>query len=332
MKNRSVKKLPDSSILKHIWPYQNKNSDTDLSLDDMDFLSRDDLPMISVITPSFNQGEFIEQTIRSVLLQNYPRFEYFVMDGGSNDNTKSVLEKYSSWITEWKSETDNGQSHAINKGFAKSSGDIVAWINADDIYLPNTFLSVIKAAIEYPSAGFFYGHWSEINSEGIVQATVSSRAPTVLNLLRSVKSYIAQPTLFFRKAALEEVGFVDENLHMVMDFELLLRLLSKYQPAQVNNILASYRVHPDTKTNTMDLLAWQEREKVFRRSVSSKTIHPDAHKYKGQIMSVFFRRAAYEHFCSLRVLEGLRSICLSLFHNPVQLLDLRLWAKFFSSS
>ncbi len=163
MKNRSVKKLPDSSILKHIWPYQNKNSDTDLSLDDMDFLSRDDLPMISVITPSFNQGEFIEQTIRSVLLQNYPRFEYFVMDGGSNDNTKSVLEKYSSWITEWKSETDNGQSHAINKGFAKSSGDIVAWINADDIYLPNTFLSVIKAAIEYPSAGFVYGHWSEIN-------------------------------------------------------------------------------------------------------------------------------------------------------------------------
>ena len=303
MKDISVKQLPSSSKEKDIWPYQNKYPDKELSLHESEFLLRKDLPLITVITPSFNQGAFIEQTIRSVLLQNYPRVEYFVMDGGSTDNTKSVLEKYSPWITEWKSENDKGQSDAINKGFAKSTGDVVAWINADDIYLPNTFLSVVKAAIEYPSAGFFYGHWSEINSEGIVQSTLSSRAPTVLNLLRSVKSYVAQPTLFFRKAALEEVGFVDENLHMVMDFELLLRLLSKYEPAQVNKILASYRVHPDTKTNTMDLLAWQEREIVFRRSLSSKTIHPDAHNYKSEIMSVFFRRAAYEHFCSLSVLK-----------------------------
>ncbi|MAT09315.1 MAG: hypothetical protein CL707_09485 [Chloroflexi bacterium] len=332
MKDISVKQLPSSSKEKDIWPYQNKYPDKELSLHESEFLLRKDLPLITVITPSFNQGAFIEQTIRSVLLQNYPRVEYFVMDGGSTDNTKSVLEKYSPWITEWKSENDKGQSDAINKGFAKSTGDVVAWINADDIYRPNAFLLVAKAMIDNPSAGLFYGDWSEINSEGIEQNTFSPKIPSVLNLLFAVKSYVAQPALFFRRTALEEVGFVDENLHMVMDFELLLRLLSKYEPAQVNKILASYRVHPDTKTNTMDLLAWQEREIVFRRSLSSNTIHPDAHNYKSEIMSVFFRRAAYEHFCSLRVLEGLRSICLSLFHNPVQVLDLRLWAKFFSSS
>jgi len=328
MKNRSVKQLPSSSKAKDIWPYQNKYPDKELSLHESEFLLRKDLPVISVITPSFNQGEFIEQTIRSVLLQNYPHVEYFVMDGGSTDNTKSVLEKYSPWITEWKSEDDKGQSHAINKGFAKSSGDIVAWLNADDIYLPKTLLSVAKAMIDYPSAGFSYGDWSEIDSDGNIQGTFSSERPSVLNLLRTVKSYVAQPTLFFRRKALEDIGFVDEDLHMVMDFELLLRLLSKYEPLQVDKLLASYRTHPATKTNRLETLAWHEREIVFRRTLSNKKIPADVHALKKEIMGIFFRRAAYEHICSLRVLKGFRSIFLSLVYNPFQLFDLGLWFKF----
>lgn len=328
MKNRPVNQLPDSSIEKRIWPYQNKYSATELSSQESEFLSRDDLPIISVVTPSFNQGQFIEQTIRSVLLQNYPHVEYFVMDGGSTDNTKSVLEKYSTWITDWKVEDDNGQSHAINKGFKRSSGDIVAWLNADDIYLPKTLLSVAKAMVDYPDAGFCFGNWHEIDAKGKVKNTYLSRTPSVLGLLTNVKSYVAQPTLFFKRNALEKIGFIDESLHMVMDFELLLRLLVKYEPIQVDEVLAAYRTHPATKTNLMETLAWAEREIVFQRILSSDNITTDILNLKRSIMGVFFRRSAYEHLRSLRLLKGIRSLLLSIIYNPFQVLDLRLWWGF----
>jgi glycosyltransferase involved in cell wall biosynthesis len=187
-------------------------------------------PRISIVTPSYNQGQFIEETIRSVLLQCYPNLEYIIIDGGSTDASVEIIKKYEPWLAYWISEPDHGQSHAINKGISKATGDYFAWINSDDIYKPGTLSKVAIAAKNYPSGIVLYSDCEIIDekSHPIFLQKGEPFNPEELLLVNGDHHAIAQPTSFFLTSAVKQINGVDESLHMIMDIDIFLRLSSHF--------------------------------------------------------------------------------------------------------
>lgn len=148
-------------------------------------------PRISIVTPSYNQGQFIEETIRSVLLQGYPDLEYIIIDGGSTDESVEIIRKYERWITFWVSEPDSGQTNAINKGFKRSTGEIVAWLNSDDVYTAGSLCTAAKAFAEQPHVAVIYGKIDAIDADTSILSHISSREFDLEELYR--RDYIRQP-------------------------------------------------------------------------------------------------------------------------------------------
>ena len=204
-------------------------------------------PKISIVTPSYNQGKFIEETILSVLNQNYPNLEYIVIDGGSIDNSVEVIKKYQNRIAYWVSERDRGQSHAVNKGFKRANGDIIGWLNSDDTYLPQCFKHVVKAFREIPDSDAVYGNFVQTDEKDKVlrKRHVFSRFRYETLLFHP---YLGQPAVFFRKKVLHKVGYLDENLSYAMDWDFLLRMKRRCKMVYINHFLATYRLHTGSKT------------------------------------------------------------------------------------
>jgi glycosyltransferase involved in cell wall biosynthesis len=212
-------------------------------------------PKISIITPSYNQASFLEETIRSVLLQGYPDLEYFIIDGGSTDGSLDIIRKYEPWLSYWVNEKDRGQSQAINKGLNRSTGNIIAWINSDDVYCPDALCEVAKlmwqkGRLIYP---FIYGDSNVIDASSQVIDKWFGRPVTRRKLIAYWKYIwpqdycIPQPTVFiggqiFRSHPL------NESLHYLMDRELYLRLIDKYIFHYSARTLANYRFHKTAKT------------------------------------------------------------------------------------
>lgn len=180
-------------------------------------------PKISIVTPSYNQGHFIEETIRSVLLQDYPNLEYIIIDGDSCDNSVEIIKKYSKHISYWVSEPDRGQAHAINKGISWAHGDIMAWLNSDDIYLPKCFDKVTEAFRQHPEADVVYGDHIFIDSEG-KEILRKREIPVDFKIMLFGRNHVAQPTVFWRRGVLERVGLLDETLHYALDWEWWFRM------------------------------------------------------------------------------------------------------------
>jgi glycosyltransferase involved in cell wall biosynthesis len=205
-------------------------------------------PRITVVTPSYNQGEFIEETIRSVLLQGYPNLELMVMDGGSRDATLSVLERYEPWLTQWVSEPDRGQTHAINKGLFRATGEVFTYLNSDDLLAPGALVEVAEAFRLRPETDVVYGRCMYVDEEGNELFVQRGRITGFLDYLRIWEGfrrgeYLTQPEVFCRTRILMEVEGFREELHSVMDYEMWLRLLARgarFQP--VDAVLARFRV------------------------------------------------------------------------------------------
>lgn len=209
-------------------------------------------PRISIVTPSYNQGQFLEETIRSVLLQGYPDVEYIIIDGGSTDESVEIIRKYEPWLAYWVSEPDRGQSHAINKGFERSTGEIMAWINSDDYYFPNVLRYIAE---NWDDNVWYLGQCEQISGDGLLLKTITPPllSSNVLdNCLKSNHSLnfdIAQPGNFWSRKLWFEIGYLNEKYHYCMDLDWVLRALSKgYHPVFINKKIACMRKHSDSKT------------------------------------------------------------------------------------
>lgn len=223
-------------------------------------------PRISIVTPSYNQGQFIEETIRSVLLQGYPDIEYIIIDGGSTDESVDVIRKYERWITFWTSEPDCGQTNAINKGFKRSTGEIVAWLNSDDLYTISAFCTAAKAFVKQPHSAVVYGEIDDINADRSVLLHKKSHAFDLKKLYRC--NYIPQPASFISNKVLKEIGFLDESFHYTMDYNLWVHLgqeeaIMQYIPVT----LAWFRMHDCSKTVSRKEAFRPEEFKLFDMSL-----------------------------------------------------------------
>ncbi len=221
-------------------------------------------PRVSIVTPSFNQGAFIEETIRSVLLQDYPNLEYLIVDGGSTDSTLEVIKTYEPWIDYWVSERDRGQTHAINKGFARATGDIVAWLNSDDTYEPHAIRTVVRHMVATGGV-VTYGNCNLIDETGARSGVVVPPPVNFESLLKfwSVDcSTPPQPAIFFRRNVLDEVGLLDETLRYVMDYDLWLRIARRYSFSYVGAVLGNCRMHSECKTVSEGSRFMPERYRV----------------------------------------------------------------------
>jgi glycosyltransferase involved in cell wall biosynthesis len=209
-----------------------------------------DWPLISIITPSYNQGRFLEETIQSVLQQGYPRLEYLVVDGGSTDDSVEVIRRYADRLAYWVSEPDRGQSHAINKGFARATGEIVAWLNSDDVYEPGSLFAAAEALRRHP---IVYGEWLLTDVEGRTTWDSRSEGPRRKLRLEDLVPYwvaypIAQPSVFFRRSVVVGEKLLDESLHCALDYDLWLRLAEHHDFHPLPQVLSRFRLHPASKT------------------------------------------------------------------------------------
>jgi len=242
----SLKELPSPPPGKTGWPWTEKSP---LLPDVMPDGSP--WPKISIITPSYNQGKFLEETIRSVLLQGYPDLEYIIIDGGSSDNSVEIIRKYGKYLDYWVSEPDNGQSHAINKALSRITGNISAWINSDDQYLPNAFKAVAtfmwqKSSIVRP---IIYSDCYVIDDTGSIVDKFVAKKVVRDDLIAFWKwSYvISQPTVFMATEIFKQ-NALDERLHYVMDWDLWIRLSEDYQFHYCAIPLAKFRFYTESKT------------------------------------------------------------------------------------
>ena len=235
------------------------------------------LPVISLITPSYNQGHFIERTIRSVLDQGYPKIEYVVQDGGSSDDTVSVLKKYGDRLAGWDSNPDNGQSHALNLGFARTTGEIMGWLNSDDVLLPGTLSCVADYFARHSDVDVVYGNRLLINEDdmNIGRWILPGHDSEAL----SWADYVPQETLFWRRSLWEKTGGkIDESFRFAMDWDLLVRFRDAgARFAHIPRFLGAFRIHIQQKTSAaIGEVGFQEmdsiRERIHGRVPSRKEI------------------------------------------------------------
>ena len=208
-----------------------------------------DWPRITIVTPSYNQGRFLEATIRSVIGQGYPNLEYIIVDGGSTDNSVDIIRGYAESLAFWASEPDNGPAHAINKGFAHASGEILAWLNSDDIYEPDTLQAVARAFIQNEDVTVVFGDCYMVDEAGGILGTFKAEDEPFHRKLQFWRGWrIPQPTVFVSRRVWEEVGPLNESLCYAFDYEWFLRIAQRHRFVHLGRVMAGYRLHAQSKT------------------------------------------------------------------------------------
>jgi len=247
-----------------------------------------DFPKISVITPSYNQGKYLEKTIQSVLGQHYPNLEYIIIDGGSTDNSTEIIQKYKSFISFAVSEKDSGQSHAINKGFSLASGDIFCWLNSDDYFLPNTLMQVAKIFMS-TKASFVYGNgYNLVNNQLIPNISGIS-----FDRYLRIPMFI-QPSCFWKKEIHQPIW---EDLHCTMDYELWLRIVKGNKRKYLNKFLSVALVHEEAKTYNPSPAA---KAKWHEDHLKEIAIHGDVPNWKQIWKENYYTQKLMRTFPSLK--------------------------------
>ena len=243
----TLEDLPSPPPGKSGWPWTEQTDPLPMRMS-----NDSDWPQITIVTPSYNQGQFIEETIRSVLLQGYPNLEYIIIDGGSTDGSIEIIKKYENYLAYWVSERDRGQPHAINKGFEKATGNIVTFLNSDDLYLPNTFSFLANFFVNNPEYDFICGQTEFIDTHSQKIKGFEELFSVKLNYATMTETcHIAQQSTFFKRKVFEIIGYLNESLHYCFDYDFWLRsFLSGLNFASTTQILSQFRLHDLSKTNT----------------------------------------------------------------------------------
>lgn len=224
----------------------------------------DQKPLVSIITPSYNQAQFLEETIRSVLEQDYPNLEYWILDGGSTDGSLEIIQRYAHRLAGWVSEPDRGQTDALNKGFHKARGEILAWLNSDDTYLPGAVSEAVHYLTKNPDIGLVYGDANLIDEHGKVLGSFPA-AQTDYARLRRGYVHIPQQSAFFRANLWKQVGPLDPSFYFAMDYDLWVRLAKVSRLLYISRRWANFRLHASGKSVISDDRCWPEMLRVHYR-------------------------------------------------------------------
>jgi glycosyltransferase involved in cell wall biosynthesis len=247
------------------------------------------LPLVSIVTPSLDQGRFLERTLASIADQGYPAVEHLVRDGGSRDETPRILEAWAGRLASVVSEPDGGQTTALNRGFERTSGEIMAWLNADDVLLPGALHYVARYFVEHPDVDVVYGHRVLVDPDDreIGRWIVPEHDPEVLRWA----DYVPQETLFWRRRAWEKVGAqLDESFRFAMDWDLLLRFArADLTIVRLPRFLAGFRVHPEQKTNAWQTVGIDEMNRLRLRELG---FAPHPHQIHRRLWRYYLRHLA----------------------------------------
>jgi glycosyltransferase involved in cell wall biosynthesis len=232
------------------WPWSAEDAvDSSLSTDNLEY------PKITIVIPNYNYGCYLEETIRSILLQGYPNLESIVIDGGSTDNSVEIIKKYEPWLTYWESEADRGQTHAINKGLARATGEIFNWINSDDILMPGALLAIGRGMQNHDAfVGVVNNFDDGGKSEKVVPQNITSTGLltrfNTTNKPAPEDTVYHQPGFWFKTEYLKKIGALNEQLSIQFDFDRVVRYLYHYPSVNYSDrILVNFRCHPDQKTS-----------------------------------------------------------------------------------
>ena len=306
MRCPNLNELPPPAVEEHGWPWTEESarvSDT--------MAGSKSWPRISIVTPSYNQGKYLEETLRSVLLQGYPNLEYIVIDGGSADESVTIIRKYSPWLTYWVSERDQGQSDAINKGWSRCTGELIAWMNSDDYYLPNALHTAARAFTQNVAPEMVHGQTRMLDRRGRTSGARiygASQEKMLANLVMP-----PQAAIFFKRTLLQTTGLLDTSLHYVMDFAFMLKVLANArQVAYVPSALAVFRYHPDSKTTTGEVEFARELLVVLDRIKSRWDEYPALHVLGAtHVQSAFFRLVSKHLYLGNQFADSLHYIYLA---------------------
>ncbi|MCD4752456.1 MAG: glycosyltransferase [Anaerolineaceae bacterium] len=250
-------------------------------------------PSVSIITPSFNQADYLEETIQSVLSQNYSDMEYLIVDGGSTDGSVKIIERYADQLDWWVSESDEGQSDGINKGFRKATGDIVCWVNSDDVLMPGAIERAIKVFDEHPDAVMVYGDVYSIDETGKTFNKMKYGDWKLKDLMQF--SIIGQPAVFMRRESIRASGYLDISFQFLMDHHLWLRLAQEGEIVHVHEFLAKARYHAEAKNiaqaanfgvEAFRLVGWMRSQPVMSGLMKEndfwKKVEAGAHRFNAR--------------------------------------------------
>lgn len=289
------------------------------------------IPFISIVTPSLNQGAYIEENIRSVLAQKYPNFEHIIIDGGSTDETIDILKKYDHLI--WVSEKDGGQSEAINKGFRKGKGEIIGWLNSDDCYEPKAFFTIVQELNKAEGRYVVFGDCYAIDEKGNRVGYLKGELPHPKDWFKYwQKDYrIPSASVFFYKDIFKNVGYLDENIHYVMDDDFCLRINEHYQFHYIKKPLARMRIHDRAKTTSRGDMFEREWFGILKKNWANLSL---INRYSYLFMALSFkssvlRESAYLKMEELSQKEFRKKILLSIIISPQNLIKRKFLSAIF---
>jgi glycosyltransferase involved in cell wall biosynthesis len=253
-------------------------------------------PLVSIVTPSYNQAAFLEDALRSVQAQSYPRIEHIVVDGGSSDGTVDILKRYGDKLAAWSSEPDRGQADAINKGIQRTTGSIVAWLNSDDAYLPEAVQHAVEALEANDSLGMVYADGLMVDASLNLLDRHYYRQLTLVDLLSF--EVLLQPTVFMRRSVLENIGLLNPEYQLILDHELWIRIAARYPIKHIKEFWSLERSHTEAKTIALASGFVQEAERLIAWASEASGLEDVVRKHQARI------RAGLNVFAARRLIDA----------------------------